>query len=82
MGEADPQVRRRTLQALIDAEAAGLEKLCMDLIEDKELNLLAARGLAKFEGPEIGQRLAIGYAGFREEDRKVIEIPVQPLRMG
>ena len=44
---ADPQVRRGALQALIDAEAAGLEKLCMDLIEDKELNLLAARGLAR-----------------------------------
>ena len=69
---ADPQVRRGALQALIDAEAAGLEKLCMDLIEDKELNLLAARGLAKFEGPEIGQSLAIGYAGFREEDRSEV----------
>ena len=69
---ADPQARRGALQSLIEAQAPGLEKLCMDLLEDKELNLLAARGLAKFVDPEIGQRLAIGYSGFREEDRSEV----------
>ncbi|MBT3636502.1 MAG: cytochrome C, partial [Opitutae bacterium] len=68
-GRADPQARRGALQSLIDAQAPGLRKLCAGLLADRELNLLAARGLAKFEDPEIGKRLATGYAGFREEDR-------------
>jgi putative membrane-bound dehydrogenase-like protein len=66
---ADTQARRGALQALIDAQAPGLRKLCMDLLADRKLSLLAARGLAKFEDPEIGKRLVTGYAGFREEDR-------------
>jgi len=72
---ADSQARRGALQSLIDAQAPGLKKLCMDLLADLKLSLLAARGLAKFEDPEIGKRLAIGYFGFREEDRnEVVEI--------
>ena len=66
---ADQQARKGALQALIDAQAPGLEKLCMDLLEDRELNLLAARGLAKFEDLQIGKSLVTGYSVFREEDR-------------
>jgi putative membrane-bound dehydrogenase-like protein len=66
---ADSQARREALQALIDDQAPSLRKLCEGLLVDQELNLLAARGLAKFEDPEIGKRLVTGYARFREEDR-------------
>lgn len=63
------EIRREALQALIDSQSPKLRKPCMDLLADRELKLLAARALAKFEDPEIGKRLAAGYAGFREEDR-------------
>jgi putative membrane-bound dehydrogenase-like protein len=66
---ADPQSRREALQALIDARAPGLRKLCAGLLADRELNILAARGLAEFEDLAIGKSLITGYGGFREEDR-------------
>ena len=71
-GDLSSEVRRRALHALIEARSPNLRKLCMDLLADGELNLLAARGLGKFEDPEIGKSLAVGFASFRKEDRSEV----------
>jgi putative membrane-bound dehydrogenase-like protein len=59
--EATPAARRAALRALIDNRAANLRAVCEELFLVPELAGLAARGLALFEDPDLGRRLAAGY---------------------
>ena len=54
----------------------------MDLIEDKELNLLAARGLAKFEVLRLAKGWPLAMRGFGRGPVGSDRVPVQSLRMG
>jgi putative membrane-bound dehydrogenase-like protein len=59
--EASSAARRAALRALIDNRAANLRAVSEELFLVPELAGLAARGLALFEDPDLGRRLAAGY---------------------
>ncbi|MEN3942634.1 PVC-type heme-binding CxxCH protein [Prosthecobacter sp. SYSU 5D2] len=61
--------RIAALKTLIDARPDDLRALCEKLIETRGLNGLAAKALAQFDDPAIGQKLATSYRKFSSEDR-------------
>ena len=61
--------RIAALKTLIDARPDDLRAICEKLIETRGLNGLAAKALAQFDDPAIGQKLASNYRKFSSEDR-------------
>lgn len=61
--------RIAALKTLIDARPDDLREVCETLIDTRGLNGLAAKGLAQFDDPKIGQKLATSYKKFSPEDR-------------
>ncbi|MEL7266517.1 MAG: hypothetical protein AAFP69_17145, partial [Planctomycetota bacterium] len=66
---SDPETRQRALQSLIQSDYPGLRQLCLGLLKDQHINVLAARGLAKFDDVEVGQTLSQRYNNFRAPQR-------------
>ena len=65
-----PLERRRTaLQSLVDARAPGLRELCLQLLKQRYLNVVAVRGLASEEDPQIATALLGAYRAFAPADR-------------
>lgn len=61
--------RLEALKTLLDARPEDLRALCEKLLDVRGLNGLAAKGLAQFDDPAIGQKLASSYRKFSPEDR-------------
>ena len=61
---ADITTRESALKTLIEARPDDLRELCTKLLEVRGLNTAAARGLALFDDPEIGNQLAKSYRKF------------------
>jgi len=61
---ADVTARESALQTLIEARPADLRTICEQLLETRPLNLTAVRGLALFDDPAIGQKIAKNYRKF------------------
>jgi putative membrane-bound dehydrogenase-like protein len=53
--------RRAALQTLLDNRPEDLRAVCERLLDDRDLNVLAARGLSLFDDPAIGTLLAQSY---------------------
>ncbi|MCO8124163.1 c-type cytochrome [Stieleria sp. TO1_6] len=71
------QTRQSALRTLIDARPDDLRQICEKLLGQRGLNATAAQGLALFDDPAIGQKLAKTYRRFQSDDRPgVIEILV------
>jgi len=64
-----PNARIAALKTLIQSDSKQLRTLCEELLPDQHLNLLAARGLSRFEDPAIGQTLVDRYRNFRSPVR-------------
>ena len=62
---ADPNVRLAALETLIQTQTKDLRVICESLLTDRHLNVLAARGLSKFDDPGIGKSLVAHYRNFR-----------------
>lgn len=74
---ADVRSRQAALQTLIDADAKDLQTLCESLLSTHPLNVTAAKGLSKFDDPQIAQTLINSYQRFHPNDRPtLIEILV------
>lgn len=63
--DAEPAMRLAALETLIQNEPDDLRSICESLLRDGRMNVLAARGLSKFDDPEIGQLLVSRYNNFR-----------------
>ena len=61
---AEVTARESALQTLIEARPDDLRQICEQLLEVRQLNLTAVRGLALFDDPAIGQKLAKNYRKF------------------
>lgn len=61
---ADLSARESALKTLIEARPDDLREVCTKLIDVRGLNTTAARGLAQFNDPEIGNQLAKNYRKF------------------
>ncbi len=67
--KADMKQRQAALQTLIDSHAPGLRELCESLLQVQFLNPIAARGLASFDDPKIGDTLVKAYRQFHQTER-------------
>lgn len=71
------QTRQSALQTLINARPKDLQSICESLLDQRELNATAAKGLALFDDPAVGRKLASMYRRFHSSDRPgVIELLV------
>jgi len=61
--------RKSALQTLLDNKEPRLRAVCEELLSTRFLNPLAARGLASFNDPEIGEKLVRAYGSFHQTDR-------------
>ncbi len=68
---ADLETRRTALRTLIDNRPGDLRAICERLVAERYLNVVAVRGLALFDDPEIGKSLARNYRAFHPSDRPV-----------
>ena len=70
--KADIAVRESALKTLIEARPPDLRSVCEQLLETRGLNTLAAGGLALFDDPEIGFKLAKSYRKVNPADRATV----------
>jgi len=69
--------RRAALETLIENQPPDLRATCRALLGDKLVGATAARGLARFDEPELGQLVARRYAQFDPSERSgIIEVLV------
>lgn len=73
-GEEEMKVRKRALEALVDAEAEGLRALCEKLLRTRGLSVTSVKGLAKFDDAEVGELLLGNYGKLRQSDEKAAVI--------
>ncbi len=66
---ADMKQRQAALQTLIDNRAPDLRDICTKLLSERFLNPVAARGLATFDDPSIGETLVKAYSQFHQTER-------------
>ena len=67
--KADLETRKAALRTLIDSRPSDLRSICERLTRVRYLNVVAVRGLALFDDPEIGKSLARNYRAFHPTDR-------------
>jgi putative membrane-bound dehydrogenase-like protein len=74
---AEIDLRRSALATLVDAGGDDLLDICLPLLDDARLNVVAARGLAKYSDPKVAEKLLAAYRHFRGPERpQVIAILV------
>ncbi len=71
-GNADINARIAALKTLIDAKDADLRSICESLLDTRSLNSVAARGLATFDDPAIGDLLVKNYRKFYPAERPAV----------
>jgi putative membrane-bound dehydrogenase-like protein len=64
--------RKAALRTLIDNRPDDLRAICEQLIGERFLNAVAVRGLALFDDPAIGKKLAQSYRAFHGSERKPV----------
>jgi putative membrane-bound dehydrogenase-like protein len=67
--KADLSARKAALQTLIESRPPDLRQICEQLLGVRFLNTVAIRGLAQFDDPAIGQKLARNYGSFHPSER-------------
>ncbi len=70
--KADLSAREAALKTLIENRPDDLRAICTQLLEVRGLNVIAVRGLALFNDPEIGQKLAASYRKFAPLERPTV----------
>jgi len=73
-GKADLNNRRAALLTLIENKPPDLRQICEQMLGTRFLNTVAAKGLALFDDPAIGKKIASSYKNFHPSERaQVIE---------
>jgi len=67
--DAEIDARKAALQTIIDSKPADLRQICEQLLSVRFLNPVAARGLAQFNDPIIGDKLVKAYRSFHGSER-------------
>ena len=71
-GKAELGARKAALQTLIENNPPDLRGVCEQLLSTRFLNAVAVRGLARFDDPAIGERLAKSYRNFHDTERGAV----------
>ena len=61
----EASVRIAALETLIQSEPDDLRQICESLMKNQQLNVIAARGLSKFDDPHVGKLLVERYRNIR-----------------
>ena len=73
--DAGIEVRRKTIEILIDSNSQNLKSISEKLLKNEDLKIWAARGLSKFEDNRTGQMLVFSLQAFDGEERdELVEI--------
>ena len=67
---AELSARKAALRTLIDSRAPDLRSVCEQLLNEQFLNSVAARGLATFDDPAVGEKLVKAYRQFHPSERR------------
>lgn len=70
--DADMNARKAALQTLIESRPPDLRTVCEQLLSVRFLNAVAVRGLAQFDDPAIGEKLAKSYRSFHPSERPTV----------
>lgn len=70
--QADLATRRSALETLIERRPSDLREICERLLNVRFLNTTAIRGLALFDDPALGERLAASYVKFHPSERPAV----------
>jgi putative membrane-bound dehydrogenase-like protein len=70
--KADLAQRQTALRALVAARPPDLKEICTELLTTRFLCSVAIRGLAAYDDPALGRRLAQDYRKFASEDRPAV----------
>ncbi len=71
-GKAEMASRKAALQTLIDNKPDDLREVCEKLLAVRSLNTVAVRGLAAFDDPALGDKLAKNYRSFYPQERPAV----------
>jgi putative membrane-bound dehydrogenase-like protein len=71
-GKADLATRKAALHSLIDANPPDLRAVCEKLLKVRFLNTVALEGLARFDDPAVGKRIASSYRTFHPTERAAV----------
>ncbi|MBI5774616.1 MAG: c-type cytochrome [Verrucomicrobia bacterium] len=71
-GRADMSARKSALLTLIENKPPDLRTICEQLLGTRFLNAVAVRGLAQFDDPAIGDKLAKSYRSFHQTERGAV----------
>jgi putative membrane-bound dehydrogenase-like protein len=66
---SDDAAQIAALDSLIRVEPDDLRELCIEQLPNAKLNLMAAKGLAKFGDPKVAQMLVARYGNFRSPEQ-------------
>ncbi|AMV20366.1 PVC-type heme-binding CxxCH protein [Planctomyces sp. SH-PL14] len=73
LDKAAPMAARQAAVAtLIESRPPDLRDICQQLVGERVINVSAAKGLALFDDPKIGEQLVKAYRGFRAPERPQI----------
>ena len=70
--KAELPARMAALRALIENRPPDLRRICEQVLRVRFLNTVAARGLALFNDPAIGDRLVAAFSSFHHSERASI----------
>ncbi len=70
--DGDMNARKAALQTLIESRPPDLRAICEQLLGVRFLNIVAVRGLAQFDDPAIGEKLAKSYRNFHPSERPAV----------
>jgi putative membrane-bound dehydrogenase-like protein len=70
--ESDMTARKSALQTLIENRPPDLRAICEQLLSVRFLNTVAVRGLAQFDDPALGDKLARSYRSFHQTERPAV----------
>lgn len=71
-GSADVAARSAALRTLIAAAPPDLRAVCESVLRVRFLNTVAAAGLARFDDPALGEKLARSYTSFHPSERPAL----------
>jgi putative membrane-bound dehydrogenase-like protein len=71
-GSADIAARSAALRTLIAAAPPDLRAVCESVLRVRFLNTVAAAGLARFDDPALGEKLARSYSSFHPSERPAL----------
>ena len=66
------ETRRSAIRSIISARPNGLRKFLESLINDRAVNAEVVKGLALYDDPAIGERIAKNFNRFQQTDRPII----------